>query len=121
MSINPKQEQLHQFKTMKYIKIVHNPDKIELGQAVQLQSSENYKTTHHEMCLKRDKQKTLEDKNINLSLSTTKSQLKSNSLLRYIKHEEEPNKTSKKLSHLTLEDKRCKHSTFAKEKKHKIA
>ena len=62
MSINPKQEQLHQFKTVKYIKMVDNPDKIELGQAVQLQSSENYETTRHEMGIKRDKQKTLEDK-----------------------------------------------------------
>ena len=121
MSINSKQEQLHQFKTVKYIKMVDNPDKIELGQEVQLQSSENYETTHHGMCIKRDKQKTLEDKKINLSLSTASSQLKSNSLLRCIKQEEEPNKTSKKLSHLTLEDKRFKHSPFAKEKKHKIS
>ena len=48
--------------------MVDNPDKIELGQAVQLQSSEYYENMHHEMCIKRDKHKTLEDKNINLSL-----------------------------------------------------
>ena len=62
MSINPKEEPLHQFKTVKYIKMVDNPDKIELGQAVKLQSSQNYETSYREMCIKRNKHKTLEEK-----------------------------------------------------------
>ena len=37
------------------MKLVDNPDKIELGQAVQLQSSQNYETSYRKMCIKRNK------------------------------------------------------------------
>ena len=70
------------------------------------------------MCVKRNKHKSLEEKekhklkleakyaeaNRHGTIHNTKK-LKSNSLLPSTKHEEEPKKTSEKMSHLTFENK----------------